>query len=255
MATLTITGCTIGDSAAISRNNMSAFWQNPTWVLSWKHTTLEKHIETNAKRYPRTLINNRESARHQKAVDENGQLVGYCRWILPPSHANFETWPEAITPAVSQEEEAEIRRVAANVVFDPNMESDELDVLAGKIKDEIMSKKPYLYLDYLAVHPDNQGRGIASALVESGIKQAKSLNVPIFVHACKPGKGVYERAGFRIEQELIRKYTAPAQSFDLTMTLAVVHDKEKKNADTLYSKRGCFQVGRRGGICHILYDL
>lgn len=205
MAPYTISGCTVADGAALSYNNISAFWEDPTWVLAWKHTTLEKHIETVAKRYPRNLLSNRASVRHQKAVDENGRLVGYCRWVLPSSHAGFATWPEAITPAVSPEKEAEIRRAAALIVWNPNEESDELDTNAGKITNKVMARKPYLRLDYLAVHPDNRGKGIATALVESGMRQANLLGLDIFVHAFRAGMGVYKRLGFRIEEELIRK--------------------------------------------------
>lgn len=59
-------------------------------------------------------------------------------------------------------------------------------------------------MDYLAVHPDNQRKGIATLLVESGIKQAEKLGLDIFVLAFKAGRGVYRRLGFRTEQELIQ---------------------------------------------------
>jgi GNAT superfamily N-acetyltransferase len=52
-------------------------------------------------------------------------------------------------------------------------------------------------LDYLAVHPNNQGKGIATALVESGIRYAESSRLPLFVMAYKAGRGVYARLGFR----------------------------------------------------------
>jgi predicted N-acetyltransferase YhbS len=62
-------------------------------------------------------------------------------------------------------------------------------------------------LDYLAVHPDNQGKGIASALVQSGIRQAEQLGLDIFVLAFRAGFGVYKRLGFRMERELIQDDT------------------------------------------------
>ena len=52
-------------------------------------------------------------------------------------------------------------------------------------------------LDYLAVHPDNKGKGIATALVASGVRQADKMGLPIFVMAFKAGRGVYARLGFK----------------------------------------------------------
>ena len=56
----------------------------------------------------------------------------------------------------------------------------------------------------MAVHPDNQGKGIGTALVESGMREAEKMGLDIFVLAFKAGVGVYKRLGFRIEQELIQ---------------------------------------------------
>ena len=149
MPTYTISPCTIADGAALARNNMSAFWQDPNWVLMWRHTTLEQHILEVTKRVPRNLLNDRGTTRHQKAIDpETGRLLGYARWILPPSHATTAAgepaWPEALCPAVGHEEETEIRRVADTANFNPTSDADQLDVPVGVIKREILQKKPYL---------------------------------------------------------------------------------------------------------------
>ena len=52
-------------------------------------------------------------------------------------------------------------------------------------------------MEYLAVHPENKSKGIASALVESGIRYAEKIGLPIFVLAFKAGRGVYARLGFK----------------------------------------------------------
>ncbi|KAM0263532.1 hypothetical protein ACHAQJ_001151 [Trichoderma viride] len=209
MATYAIAPCNAADGHALSRNNMSAFWEIPNWVLTWRNTTLEEHIITVAKRYPRRLITDRETSRHQKAVDpETGRLLGYARWILPASFATAvdgePAWPEAVVPAVGPEEEAEIRRVADATPWNPIEESDSLDIAVREIKDKIMQKKQYLCLDFLAVHPENQGKGIATLLVQSGMKQAEKMGLDIFILACKPAWGIYSRLGFRVEEELIQ---------------------------------------------------
>lgn len=133
---------------------MPAFWTDPHWVLAWKHRTLEYHISQITKRMPRNLLNDRETKRHQKAVDaETGRLVGYARWILPESRARLAdgtpAWPQAVVPAVSAEEEAEIRRVADTAHMDPNEEFDHLTDHIQEVKKEILSRKEYLRQCYV----------------------------------------------------------------------------------------------------------
>ena len=59
-------------------------------------------------------------------------------------------------------------------------------------------------LEYLAVHPDNRGQGIATRLVEHGIAQAKNLRVDLIVMAYKAGVGVYQRLGFETIETLLQ---------------------------------------------------
>lgn len=102
-----------------------------------------------AKRIPRNLLDNRDKNRHQKVVDPvTNRILGYARWILPEEFAtkpgDTAAWPEAVVPAVSPEVEAEIRRVAATAVWDPNEDSD---VLFGEVKalrEPILAEKPYM---------------------------------------------------------------------------------------------------------------
>ena len=61
-----------------------------------------------------------------------------------------------------------------------------------------------LELDYLAVHPENKGKGIGTALVESGIRHAEKIRVPIFAMAFKAGRGIYTRLGFKEVNRVIQ---------------------------------------------------
>ncbi|KAL2129170.1 hypothetical protein VTI74DRAFT_8123 [Chaetomium olivicolor] len=61
-----------------------------------------------------------------------------------------------------------------------------------------------MVLDYLAVNPAHQRRGIATALVRSGMQQAEKLGLDIFVHAFTAGLPVYQRLGFKLVRELIQ---------------------------------------------------
>ena len=149
MAPYTITHCTVADSAELSANNIPAFWQDPHWILAWKHRTLEHQIGQVTKRFPRNLLNERAIKRHQKALDpETGRIVGYARWYLPDASATNAdgtfAWPEAVVPAVTPEEEAEFRRIASTVIWDPNNESEETPDRVEETKKEILARKPYM---------------------------------------------------------------------------------------------------------------
>lgn len=65
MTTWKIEPCFVGDAAALARNNMAAFWEDPNWVILWpKDMTQEFIIEQSAKRQPRNLLRDREKVRH-----------------------------------------------------------------------------------------------------------------------------------------------------------------------------------------------
>jgi ribosomal protein S18 acetylase RimI-like enzyme len=86
----------------------------------------------------------------------------------------------------------------------PGLEYSRYKVNITKASD---SNNPYTDLDYLAVHPENQGKGVATALVQSGMRHAEEMGLDIFVLAFKPAWGVYQRLGFRTERELIQDYS------------------------------------------------
>ncbi len=76
----------------------------------------------------------------------------------------------------------------------------------------------------MAVHPENQGKGIAIALVQSllhwyrvycigtesialvqsGMREAEKLGLDIFIHAMKAGVGVYKRLGCYIVKNFVQ---------------------------------------------------
>ena len=60
-------------------------------------------------------------------------------------------------------------------------------------------------LDYLAVHPKSQGKGIASALIRNGLQQARILDIDTYVLAYDAGIGLYAKQGFTVLEELVGK--------------------------------------------------
>ena len=150
----TISQVTVADGPALAANNIPAFWADPHWRLEWRHRTLDYHVSQVALRYSHTLLRNRATARHQKAVDAaTGEILGYARWSLPESHAimivesegdRTPAWPEAVVPEVLEEEEEEMNRVAATAVWDPDLTSDPLLDRMREIQEEIVARKVYM---------------------------------------------------------------------------------------------------------------
>lgn len=62
-------------------------------------------------------------------------------------------------------------------------------------------------LDYFAVHPDFQRRGIGTALIRHGIKKAQELSIDIFVMALEGGFKAYENTGFRLLESIVQDAT------------------------------------------------
>ena len=145
-----IKGCTVADAAALARNNMAAFWEDPTWILVWpKDISLDFLIEQSTKRQARNLLRSREDTRHQKATDPaTGALVGYARWILPPSHVaavdGGPMWAEVQVPDVEEDERQHHEQLAASAWWNPREEMDEIDAKNTLVKKRILAEKPYI---------------------------------------------------------------------------------------------------------------
>lgn len=62
-------------------------------------------------------------------------------------------------------------------------------------------------LAYLAVHPDNQGKGIGTALIKHGLAKAEELGFDVFVVAFAAGFKVYRNTGFQYLSSIIQDAT------------------------------------------------
>lgn len=118
--------CRVEDGLQIAQSQVSAFFEEAWWRLSWTDRTRESLIQSIADRSPKNLLTKREVRRHQKIVHlETGDIVGYARWILPESHR--DAWLEAQTPDVSDEQKEAFAKRHAETDWNPREDNDKLD--------------------------------------------------------------------------------------------------------------------------------
>jgi ribosomal protein S18 acetylase RimI-like enzyme len=72
------------------------------------------------------------------------------------------------------------------------------DVPAGCVR--VSDREECVFLDYIAMVPEQQRRGLGSAVVLEIMRDATSRELPVRLNVLKvnPAKGLYERLGFRV---------------------------------------------------------
>jgi hypothetical protein len=140
MTRFKVTACTLADAPAIADVNISAFWQDPSWVLMWPNKSREYVTTQAVLRMPLTLLRDPVHKRHQKVIDDNSKVLGYARWTLP-STGNDEAvfWPEARIEIVGDEEiqKAEIEYKSAWWDYDRSLDvlDDPIDEIRNRLYD------------------------------------------------------------------------------------------------------------------------
>jgi hypothetical protein len=93
------------DAKGLATTLTSAWYENPHWRFRFEDPSLERLTYYNSQRIPWNLIRGRAEKRHQKVIDvETGEVVGYARWLLPPTLAEKNVWPEAAVAEPSPED-------------------------------------------------------------------------------------------------------------------------------------------------------
>lgn len=87
------------------------------------------------------------------------------------------------------------------------------------------------------MHPDNQGKGIGTALVQSGLEQAEKLGLDVFIYAKQQGVGVYKRLGFRIEKDFVLDDSAYGGTGEVYVALMIYQHKSRVDRE-VYAAQG-----------------
>ncbi|KAF2832774.1 hypothetical protein CC86DRAFT_399438 [Ophiobolus disseminans] len=84
--------------------------------------------------------------------------------------------------------------------FPPELRIDALTSLFAPLRSaqaEIMgTSEPYFMLNSLATHPEQQGRGAASVMLDWGLREADLRGLRTYLDATSVARSVYERRGF-----------------------------------------------------------
>lgn len=63
-------------------------------------------------------------------------------------------------------------------------------------------------IEFFAVHPEHQGKGVGTALLRHGIQKAGELGIDIFVLAFVGGFRAYKNVGFTMLESVVQDATA-----------------------------------------------
>lgn len=61
-----------------------------------------------------------------------------------------------------------------------------------------------IYLADIQIHPQHQNQGIGAHLIQGLIDEASAIEIPVKLRVLKgnPARGLYEKLGFKVDQEL-----------------------------------------------------
>ncbi|KAJ9490744.1 hypothetical protein VN97_g2531 [Penicillium thymicola] len=112
---------------------------------------------------------------------ESGRIVAFGKWKRPVSAADRDQHQKQIAWPASSDKELCDR-------FFHGMEARHEKWLGGR---------PHYYLDILAVHPSQQGKGLGSKLLKWGLTRADAEGLEVYLSASPAGRPLYLKYGFR----------------------------------------------------------
>ncbi|KAH8648271.1 hypothetical protein BGZ60DRAFT_499633 [Tricladium varicosporioides] len=214
---ISIQAVSVADTPRLARTMMGAWYGDPHWLTLWvRLPALGDLIYASEERLPWNLINGDKSKRYQKAIDTaTGEVVGYARWVLPPILAEKGSWEEAhlLVDEISSGERLDIENRFKAVTENgkiKGLDHAQLDFRNRPLEEadaRIIQNGPFLVLDYLAVLPAFQRRGIATMLVRSGLRIADINNLKSYVMASPAGLKMYLDQGFEIVETVSQDYS------------------------------------------------
>ncbi|KAK4547829.1 hypothetical protein LTR36_010548 [Oleoguttula mirabilis] len=143
-----------------------------------------------------------------KAVlkDQPDVVVGYANF-LKPGHYNKQKAQASVETTLGGVVEAKPDKQTQTdehpACMDVEMQSKLMAMMDRKREEVWGDETNFWYLAGLCVDPDYQRQGIASLLMEGGLRQADEDGLPIYLESTPEGVHVYPRLGFETCSELV----------------------------------------------------
>ncbi|KAL4899008.1 hypothetical protein BDW74DRAFT_171843 [Aspergillus multicolor] len=135
-----------------------------------------------------------------KAVDEDtGAIIGVTRWIIADHEKRvYHTVEQFVKNDGMQRIIPETNEVATRAFYTMATRG-KWDILGLRDNNGAVVKfVPRVELETLCTHPDYQGAGVGSALVQWGVDVADRLGMGVYLEATEVGRPLYEQFGFEV---------------------------------------------------------
>ncbi|KAL4781372.1 acyl-CoA N-acyltransferase [Aspergillus varians] len=173
------------DAPTLAEINLKAFKDQPFISNTFPHTPCDAIHSLTRARYLQKMVHPRTHV--VVAVDaDSGAVLGCARWVLHTT--------KAATP-LSEAAAAEAR---AELALPEGANRDIYDGFFAILKErgEAYLREDDIVLEFIAILPEFQGRGIAKALLRWGTDQADQQQRRVYLEATTAGFPVYVKAGW-----------------------------------------------------------
>jgi WD repeat-containing protein 48 len=131
--------------------------------------------------------------------DNGGRTIAFSVWSMHNLKAEAEGSNEASSIPAEKTDDTpgflppELRLDALTSLFTP---------IEAARKSVMGTSTPFFMLNQLGTHPDHQGRGAASLMLNWGLNKADKEGLVTYLVATVPGRPVYEKRGFELVSAL-----------------------------------------------------
>ncbi|KAL4878346.1 acyl-CoA N-acyltransferase [Aspergillus karnatakaensis] len=165
------------------------------------------------------LIKTYPKATMLKAVDNaSGKIIGAARWlVVTEDEIVTESLEDVITGYLAfRVPETNVpasrgfyamatrgKRAVLSVKNGQGQGTGDVEVGEDADREGSVVLRKRVELETLFVHPEHQGKGVGSALLDWGVCEAERLGLVVYLEATEAGRPLYERAGFEAVETVV----------------------------------------------------